>query len=105
MDLSPGWRNAASPHPVVADVRSLDALLATLRRGRNDMAAAACVLAPVVSSVLAVLGAAPGCRVARMSGSGATCFGLFTDCRAAARARKAILRAHPDWWVKSAMLG
>ncbi len=105
MDLSPGWRNAAAAHPVVTGGQSLDALLATLKRGRNDMEDAAGVLAPVVSSVLAVIGAAPGCRIARMSGSGATCFGLFTDCRAVARARKAILRAHPDWWVKSAMLG
>ena len=105
MDLPPGWRNAATAHPIVTDAQSPDALLATLRRGRNDMEDAACVLAPVVSSVLAVLGGAPGCRVARMSGSGATCFGLFTDCKAVARARKAILRAHPGWWVKSAMLG
>ena len=105
MDLSPGWRNAAAAHPLVTDGLSADALLATIKRGRNDMEDAACVLAPVVSSVLAVLGAAPGCRVARMSGSGATCFGLFTDCKAVARARKAILRAHPAWWVKSAMLG
>ncbi len=105
MDLAPGWRNAASAHPVIADGQGPNTLLATLKRGRNDMEDAACVLAPVVSSVLAVLGAAPGCRVARMSGSGATCFGLFTDCKAVARARKAILRSHPGWWVKSAMLG
>ncbi len=105
MNLSPGWRNAAGAHPLVADGQGPDALLATLKRGRNDMEDAACVLAPVVSSVLAVLGAAPGCRVARMSGSGATCFGLFADCKAVARARKAILRAHPGWWVKAAMLG
>ena len=105
MDLPASWRNVATAHPILTDGQSSDALLATLKRGRNDMEDAACVLAPVVSSVLAVLGGAPGCRVARMSGSGATCFGLFTDCKAVARARKAILRAHPGWWVKSAMLG
>ena len=105
MDLSPGWRTSASAHPVLAAGDAPDAIFSALRRGRNDMEDAACVLAPVVSAVLAVLGAAPGCRLARMSGSGATCFGLFTDCRAAGRAKKAIDRAHPDWWVKSTMLG
>ena len=65
------------------------------------MEAAACLLAPVIGDVLAVLSAAPGCRLARMSGSGATCFALFKDCRSAARAKKAILQAHPEWWVKA----
>jgi 4-diphosphocytidyl-2-C-methyl-D-erythritol kinase len=39
-----------------------------------------------------------------MSGSGATCFALFADCRAAARAKKVLQRAHPDWWVKACAL-
>jgi len=54
--------------------------------------------------VLAVLAAAPGCKLARMSGSGATCFALFEDCKTAARAKKTILRAHPEWWVKVSLL-
>jgi 4-diphosphocytidyl-2-C-methyl-D-erythritol kinase len=81
-----------------------DAFVAGLRRGRNDMEPAASAIAPVIGDVLAVLGAAPGCRLARMSGSGATCFGLFRDCRAAARAAKVIRRDHPGWWVKSTVL-
>lgn len=105
MDLPAGWRNGASAHPIVVTGQTSDAIFSLLKRGRNDMEDAACVLAPVVSDVLAVLGAAPGCRVARMSGSGATCFGLFTDCRAAGKAKKAIQRVHPGWWVKSTMLG
>ena len=105
MDLPLGWRTSASAHPLVSEGQAPDAIFAALKRGRNDMEDAACVLAPVVSDVLAVLGAAPGCRLARMSGSGATCFGLFTDCRAAGRAKKAILRVHPRWWIKTAMLG
>lgn len=105
MDLPAGWRTNASAHPVIADGQTSDTIFGQLRRGRNDLEDAACVLAPVVSDVLAVLGAAPGCRLTRMSGSGATCFGLFTDCRAAGRARKAIRRAHPDWWLKTTMLG
>ncbi len=105
MNLAAGWRTTASAHPVLADAQTPDAVFTALRRGRNDMEDAACLLVPVVSDVLAVLGAAPGCRLARMSGSGATCFGLFADCRTASRAKKAILRVHPGWWVKTTMLG
>ncbi len=105
MDLPAGWRTSASAHPAVGDGQAADAIFTALRRGRNDLEDPACVLAPVVSDVLAVLGAAPGCRLARMSGSGATCFGLFATCRGAARAKKAIHRAHPGWWVKTTMLG
>ena len=104
MDLAPGWTSTASAHPHFAAGQAAEDVFGALRRGRNDMEDAACVLAPVVSSVLAVLAAAPGCRLARMSGSGSTCFGLFTDCRAAGRAKKAIHRAHPSWWVKTTML-
>ena len=105
MDLPAGWRTNASAHPALGDGEAADAVFKALRRGRNDLEDPACVLAPVVSDVLAVLGAAPGCKLARMSGSGATCFGLFVDCRAAARAKKAIRRVHPGWWVKTTMLG
>ena len=105
MGLEPGWSSTASAHPAFSGGESADAMFAVLRRGRNDMEDAACVMAPIVSDVLAVLGAARGCRLARMSGSGATCFGLFTDCRAVARARQAIAEVHPGWWAKPAMLG
>ncbi len=105
MQLPLGWQNAASAHPTVAQGQDAGALLTALKRGRNDMEDAACVLLPVISDVLAVLAAAPGCRLARMSGSGATCFALFGDCRQVGRAKKAIARVNPDWWVKAAMLG
>jgi 4-diphosphocytidyl-2-C-methyl-D-erythritol kinase len=105
MNLPAGWQNSASAHPVFTNGESADAVFALLKRGRNDMEDAACVLAPVVSDVLAVLAAARGCKLARMSGSGATCVAVFTDCKHAGRAKKSIRRAHPDWWVKSTMLG
>lgn len=105
MGLEPGWRSGASKHAELKGGVSSDDVLAALKRGRNDMEDAACVLAPIVSDVLAVLGAARGCRLARMSGSGATCVGLFADCRAVSRARRAIAAAHPDWWAKATMLG
>jgi 4-diphosphocytidyl-2-C-methyl-D-erythritol kinase len=104
MKIAAGARTDFGPHPQITSGLSYEALLAALRKGRNDMEDAACVLAPVIVDVLAVLAAAPGCRLARMSGSGTTCFGIFANCRAVARAKKAILEAHPDWWVKSALL-
>jgi 4-diphosphocytidyl-2-C-methyl-D-erythritol kinase len=58
-------------------------------------------VAPEIGVVLAALGAQPGCRLARMSGSGATCFGLFDDPEAAARAAGALRRTRPGWWVIS----
>ena len=63
-----------------------EALWRLLGKCRNDLEPAALAEAPVIRDVLALLGAARGCKLARMSGSGATCFGLFTSPRAAARA-------------------
>ena len=82
-----------------------DDLVALLATSRNDLEVPALALAPVIGAALAALRADPACRLARMSGSGATVFGLFDTCRAAAAAGKAISARHPDWWVKPTMLG
>jgi 4-diphosphocytidyl-2-C-methyl-D-erythritol kinase len=100
MNIAPGTAAGFGSHPELYPEMQAGALIAALRKARNDLEAPACVLAPVIGDVLAVLSAAPGCRLARMSGSGATCFAIFPDCRSAARGRKAILRAHPAWWAK-----
>ncbi len=76
-----------------------------LRSQRNDLEAPAIALAPVVAEVLAALSGLPGCRLARMSGSGATCFGLFSDEAEARDAARALGRAQPDWWVVAAPSG
>jgi 4-diphosphocytidyl-2-C-methyl-D-erythritol kinase len=104
MGLAPGADAGFRAHPALRSGMGQDELIAALGKGRNDMEAAACRLAPIIGDVLAILAAAPGCRLARMSGSGATCYALFRDCPAAARARRAILRTHPGWWVKSCVL-
>lgn len=62
---------------------------------RNDLEAPALALCPAVAEVLAALAALPGCLLARMSGSGATCFGLFAD---AAAARRAAALLPQGWW-------
>jgi len=80
------------------------ALFAYLADHGNDLEAAAAALAPAVPRVLRALSRMPGCRLARMSGSGATCFGLFESSRAATAAARALTEAHPRWWVKATML-
>ncbi|MFN7223849.1 MAG: 4-(cytidine 5'-diphospho)-2-C-methyl-D-erythritol kinase [Paracoccaceae bacterium] len=95
--------NAAMPHEM-PQLRSTADLAAFLHMMRNDMEAPAVVLAPVIGVVKSALSAQPGCLIARMSGSGATCFGLFADGLSASAAARAVRAAHPDWWVASAQI-
>lgn len=69
---------------------------------RNDLERPAESIAPMISAVKAALATQPGCLLARMSGSGATCFGLFAAEHSAAMAAAAIRSAHPAWWVTAA---
>jgi 4-diphosphocytidyl-2-C-methyl-D-erythritol kinase len=87
--------------PRLADLTELAAFLAMTR---NDLAPAAEALAPVIAEVREALSAQPQCRFARMSGSGATCFGLFPDPLAAAAAARSLAARRPDWWVAAAPL-
>ena len=80
---------------------SREALIDWLGGRRNDLEAAAREVEPSVGTVLDSLGRRDGCRLARMSGSGATCFGIFEDAAAAAAAAGAITREAPDWWVQT----
>lgn len=75
---------------------------AWLRDQRNDLEAPAMVLAPVIGTVKAALASRPGCLLARMSGSGATCFGLFADEELAIAAAEALRAQAPAWWVAAA---
>ena len=70
----------------------------------NDLQAPACRLAPAVTEVLAALDDTGDCLLARMSGSGATCFGLYASEPAARAAAAALAETHPDWWVAPARL-
>lgn len=66
--------------------------------GRNDLEPPARAIAPVIGDVVSLLQAHPGVTLARMSGSGATCFALFDTPDHCAAASQAIGAAHPDWW-------
>jgi len=74
------------------------ALVASLSRLTNDLQAPACRICPAIADVLGLIAGLPGCLLARMSGSGATCFGLFANPQAARRARDAA-RMPEHWWA------
>lgn len=84
--------------------RDLAELVAILKVRRNDLAPAARRMAPVIGEVLAALEDCSGAMLARMSGSGATCFGLFADPGEAAAATLKLAREHPGWWVRAGSL-
>lgn len=73
------------------------AMASDLRELRNDLEPPAIALRPVIGEVIGALAAVPGCRLARMSGSGATCFGLFDDPVLASEAAMRLRR--PRWWT------
>ena len=68
---------------------------------RNDLEAPAMALAPEIGEVLDMLRATPGCLLARMSGSGATCFGLYAEAGTRDAARGRLEAERPGWWVAS----
>ncbi|MGH7027385.1 MAG: 4-(cytidine 5'-diphospho)-2-C-methyl-D-erythritol kinase, partial [Brevundimonas sp.] len=82
---------------------SLAAVIDWLAAQRNDLEAPALRVTPGIGEALAAMRAASGCRLTRMSGSGATVFGLFDDRAAAVEAAVALDR--PGWWGRPAVLG
>ncbi len=99
--LGPAAGIVPSRLPPLATAAELRVALAA---SGNDLEDPACRLVPAIAEVLERLAALPGCRLARMSGSGATCFALFDDCRQSAAAARGLTRARPDWWVKPTVL-
>jgi 4-diphosphocytidyl-2-C-methyl-D-erythritol kinase len=104
------WKPAAAP-AVPADVtvltamRTRDQLLRFLVSQKNDLEAPAIALVPAIADVLLALQSQPQCELARMSGSGATCFAIFRSAADAIKAAEAVHAAHPDWWVRATALG
>jgi 4-diphosphocytidyl-2-C-methyl-D-erythritol kinase len=92
---APGWPEAAASR---AD------WVAAVKAGRNDLEPPALRVEPVIGEVLAALRAASGVVLARMSGSGATCFAIFDSDADAKAGAKAISAAHPAWWVHAGSL-
>jgi 4-diphosphocytidyl-2-C-methyl-D-erythritol kinase len=86
------------------DDTSMDDWIDALKAGTNDLEAPALKVEPIIGEVLSALRDADGVRLARMSGSGATCFALFGNDADAHRAANAIQLAHPMWWVHAGAL-
>ena len=103
------WAPAAEPMALdlskFGPALSRDECLRLLTLHGNDLEPAAIALEPTIAEVLAALRALPGCRLARMSGSGATCFGLFAAAAAAIEAAQTLAAQHPHWWVRATALG
>jgi 4-diphosphocytidyl-2-C-methyl-D-erythritol kinase len=95
---------SAGAGPLAAAPRDAEALAAALAPFGNDLTEAAISLLPVIAEMLAALETSPGTLLARMSGSGATCFALFASEVAATAAAAAVGAAHPGWWVAATRL-
>ena len=93
--LSPGWP---------AEGASFDEWIEAVGHGTNDLEKPALKVEPVIGEVLSALRATEGVKLARMSGSGATCFAIFEAIGDAGQAAKAIAKAHPGWWVHAGVL-
>ncbi len=87
--------------PPIDRFMTAEDVLDFLENTRNDLETPARDLAPDIAMALSVIGAQDGCRLVRMSGSGATCFGLFETEDKAAIAASAIQSHYPDWWVRA----
>jgi 4-diphosphocytidyl-2-C-methyl-D-erythritol kinase len=87
-----------------APPRDAAALARHLARDGNDLERVARRLRPEIDAVLSALAARPGCLIARMSGSGASCFGLFADAASAEAAAAQLAADQPSWWLRAARL-
>lgn len=90
--------------PPKTSIQTLWDLVEYLDDAENDLEAPACRLRPVIDEVLDALNEEPGCVLSLMSGSGATCFGLFDGQQFANGAAERIAQDHPHWWVKATRL-
>ena len=85
--------------PLLPGVETLDRLVAWLEENGNDLEGPAMAIEPVIETVINDLQATAGCRLARMSGSGATCFALYDNPFDSAEAAAVLKEKHGNWWV------
>jgi len=90
--FSPGAQLTSPPS-------TLPHLIAELKNRTNDLYDPACYLMPEIKSIIAALETTTNCLLARMSGSGATCFALYPTAQAAQTAATALKSTHPHWWI------
>lgn len=95
----------APDDPAPRAVDTLDDLVAWLMAEGNDLEAPARALAPEIGEVLTAMASTVECQISRMSGSGATCFGIYPGEDEAHEAARVLRAAHPDWWVEASAAG
>ncbi|MDF1668497.1 MAG: 4-(cytidine 5'-diphospho)-2-C-methyl-D-erythritol kinase [Roseovarius sp.] len=95
--------NAPMPQEV-PQCQTAAELIDWLRKMRNDLEAPAIETEPVIKDVFSALTVTPGCMLTRMSGSGGTCFGLYSDAETAASAAGRLSEQNPGWWVVAVRL-
>jgi 4-diphosphocytidyl-2-C-methyl-D-erythritol kinase len=96
------WGSDRNEEPVaMAGSQNRAALMQMLQTCRNDLTSPALGICPLIATVLDRLAQAQGCELARMSGSGATCFAVFPDAHSCRSAVGQIAREHPEWWVQA----
>jgi 4-diphosphocytidyl-2-C-methyl-D-erythritol kinase len=89
---------------IAGSIDSFEALLAAMEDSHNALEKPAIGLLPVIQTILDTIKATEGCRIARMSGSGATCFGLYASEAQAQAACKSIQSKQPGWWTTASHL-
>jgi len=100
-------RSGSFSEPVPFEGAPVDAAALASWLGRhtaNDLMAPAIGMEPVIGTVIEALQATEGCLLARMSGSGATCFGLYATDEDAAQAAAELSRGYPSWWVRDSRI-
>jgi 4-diphosphocytidyl-2-C-methyl-D-erythritol kinase len=86
--------------PFALDLTSAESFIESLEGTRNDLQRAAIICCAEIAQVLLEMQTQYGCGLARLSGSGSACFGLFDDADACARAAYGLKQTHPEWWVE-----
>jgi 4-diphosphocytidyl-2-C-methyl-D-erythritol kinase len=94
----------SQPNRFATPPRDAVALAEQLRARRNDLTEAARAIVPAIGEVLDAIAASPGCLLDRMSGSGATCFGVYPTADIAERAASWLAARKPGWWVLATAL-
>ena len=94
----------AAPLSLPAGFVNLPDLVAFLYMSQNMLEAPAKKIEPEIDRVIRGISEIPGCLISRMSGSGASCFGIFLSLNACEYAEKLLRESHPEWWVKSTLL-
>jgi len=101
---APALTGPPEPNEFIAIDADAASLVPLLAGRRNDLQTPAIKIRPVIADVLRALERSANCLLARMSGSGATCFGLFGSSGTAEEAARRLQAAHSNWWVRATYL-